>query len=244
MGDQEWQYQPAADSGLPPLERFRSVRREPGLISWTLHHGSALAISAYFRVAHRLAITGRAHVPIAPPFVIVANHASHFDALILATALPSRVRGSAYPVAAGDVFFESAATSVLTALFMNALPIWRKRVTRHALDDLRDRLCGGDCGLILFPEGARTRDGQLLPFKSGIGRLVAASEVPVVPCWIAGAFNALPPDCRRPRLAKISVSIGEPLRFRAIPNEREGWDEITSRIQQAVVALAPTKPRQ
>src|SRR5262249_2699248 len=91
------------------------------------------------------------------------------------------------------------ASAAFAAIFINALPLWRKAVGAHALDALRDRLVGGDSGYILFPEGTRTRDGQMGAFKPGIGMMVAGTNIPVVPCWIEGAFEALPSDKRLPR---------------------------------------------
>lgn len=242
MSEQQWKYTPSADVGMTPVERFRSIRREQGLVSWSLHHAAAWCMRRYLCTAHRLVIEGAERLPIRPPFVVVANHASHMDALILSAALPSSVRGVTFPVAAGDVFFESVASSVLTSLFINALPLWRKKVTRHALDDLRTRLMVGDCGYVLFPEGARSRDGKPLPFKPGLGRLVAGTSVPVVPCWIDGAFEALPPDAKLPRLARVSVRVGESCAFHAEPNERSGWDRVAREIERRVLALGGLTP--
>jgi 1-acyl-sn-glycerol-3-phosphate acyltransferase len=77
------------------------------------------------------------------------------------------------------------------------LPMWRKNCGSHALADLKQRLVEEPCGLILFPEGKRSRDGSLGPFKPGLGMLIASTNVPVVPCHVSGAFQAFPPAlCR------------------------------------------------
>ena len=104
---------------------------------------------------------------------------------------------------------------------MNTLPIWRKRCGAHALDDLRARLLGDQCIYILFPEGTRTRTGEIARFKPGLGRLVAGTNVPVVPCHLRGAWEALPPGGNRPNPVKITLRIGRPLSFEGAPNERE-----------------------
>lgn len=233
----DWSYQPARDLGLGEVERFRSVSREPGLVSSTGHALAGLGLSSYFRGYHRMRVEGRSRFPAKPPFVVIANHASHLDALVLAAALPRPVRRTTYPIAAGDVFFETIASSALSGVFLNALPLWRKKVTRHALDDLRERLVAGDCSYILFPEGARSRDGQPLPFKSGIGHLIAGTPVPVVPCHISGAFEAFPPDSRFPRPRTLRVRVGEPIVFEATPNERAGWQEVAETLRVAVEGL-------
>ncbi|MBX3407387.1 MAG: 1-acyl-sn-glycerol-3-phosphate acyltransferase [Phycisphaeraceae bacterium] len=282
MSNADWQFHPAADHGLGPVERLRSTRREQGLLSWAMHHLALAGLRTTLKVYHRFEVHGRENLPTAPPFVMIANHASHLDALVLAAALPRKVSATTFPVAAGDVFFESAALSAATALFINALPLWRKRATGHALEDLRARLlgrregapgssvlgpeqgsrrdvqdsglqdsgpkgstrdiahqpeCFSPVGLILFPEGARSRDGAMMPFKPGIGRIVAATSVPVIPCWIDGAHGAFPPGTWLPRPRKLVVRVGAPLKFADQPESRDGYDAVATRLHQAVEAL-------
>lgn len=236
--DQPWDFQPARDHGLSPAERYRSIQREPGLFSTTLHVGAVGALRAYLRLYHRLAIRGSENLPRNPPFVLIANHESHLDALILSAALPLAARSRVYPVAAGDVFFESIASSALSSIFINALPLWRKRATAHAIADLRDRLALGRSGYILFPAGARSRDGQMLPFKAGLGLIVAQTLVPVIPCFLEGPFEALPAGRLLPRPVKMEVRVGPALSFADVENTRSGWDEVARRARAAVDRLA------
>lgn len=237
MSESQFEYKPAADIGMGEFERLRSVKREPGLVSSIAHGAATLGLRTYLKTYHRMRIEGVERLPVRPPFVVIANHASHLDALVLAAALPAAARGCVFPIAAGDVFFESIAVSAFASMFVNALPLWRKRVTRHAMDDLRTRLTGGDCGYILFPEGARTRDGKPLPFKPGLGRLVAETNVPVVPCYLHGVYEALPAHSKLPRPVKIRICVGEPLRFDGTPNTREGWETVAQRTCAAVFGL-------
>ncbi len=232
-----WKYEPARDFGLAPDERRRSLRREVGLTSAC----SALAwrwlTRVHLALFHRLRIEGREHLPARRPFVLIANHSSHLDAIILADALPVRHLGCVFPIAAGDTFFETRVASAFATLCMNALPIWRKKCGAHSLDELRDRLVGGDCIYILFPEGTRSRTGAMGGFKPGLGRLVAGTEVPVVPCRLFGAWEAYPPKAKLPRPARIRLRIGPPLLFTDEPNTREGWNAISARAEAAVRAL-------
>jgi Acyltransferase len=127
-----WQLQPARDTGLTPSERFRSVRRESGLLESLAHHFCFSLLRIYFSIAHRLTIMGRENLPAHGPFVVVANHCSHLDALALGAALPPRHRERAFPIAAGDVFFQTNVTSTFSAIILNALPMWRKNCGPHA----------------------------------------------------------------------------------------------------------------
>ncbi|MFI5460522.1 MAG: lysophospholipid acyltransferase family protein [Isosphaerales bacterium] len=232
-----WTFEPARDIELSPVERARSLRRETGLISTIGHLGWQLSAKAFFKLYHRLSVETGGFIPQQPPFVMIANHASHLDASLLAAALPCGLCDRVFPVAAGDVFFSTPAMSLFAATLLNALPMWRKNCGAHALDELRKRLVEEPCGLILFPEGTRSRDGALGPFKAGLGMLTAGTTVPVIPCHLSGTFQAFPPAARLPRPWKIRLKIGRPLVFDSVPNVRDGWNQIANLTQEAVRQL-------
>jgi 1-acyl-sn-glycerol-3-phosphate acyltransferase len=233
-----WSYKPARDIDLAPGERFAAVRREPGLVSTALHAIGLALGRLYMRLVHGFVVEGRARIPDAAPLVLVANHSSHVDVFALSAALPWRLALRSYPLAAGDVFFERLGRSILTAFFINALPVWRKRPKPADLALMRARLTEERCVFILFPEGARSRDGAMLPFKPGIGMLVAGTSVPVVPCHIEGAFAAWPPGRALPRLRRVRVTIGAPLTFETEPDAKAGWLTTASRLEDSVKHLA------
>jgi 1-acyl-sn-glycerol-3-phosphate acyltransferase len=234
---EEWRFEPAHDLGLSAKQRRLSLRREVGLenaISCFLWRSIT---RVYLALAHRLKTSGRTNFPPRPPFVLVANHASHLDAIILGAILPLRFVGAVFPIAAGDTFFTKRASSIFATAFMNALPIWRKNCGAHSLEDLRERLLKGRSVYILFPEGTRTRTGAIARFKPGLGRLVAGTTVPVVPCHLHGTFAALPASGTVPRWKQISATIGPTLTFEETTNDRAGWETIAVRTESAVRAL-------
>jgi 1-acyl-sn-glycerol-3-phosphate acyltransferase len=233
-----WKLQPARDTGLSPSERFRSVRRESGLLESLTHQVWFSLLRSYFAVAHRLAIIGREKLPAHGPFVLAANHCSHLDALALGAALTPRHRERTFPIAAGDVFFQTKGTSIFSAIMLNALPMWRKSCGPHALADLRRKLQEEKAIFIIFPEGGRTRNGSIMPFKHGLGMLVAESNVPVVPCGLIGTFEALPPHRNLPRPVSIKLVIGDALDFASTTNDRAGWTQIAQSVESAVRNLA------
>lgn len=233
----DWQLKPAHDLDLAEPDRCSSLRRESGLVSTVLHALAWSAIQTYLALWHRLQIVGVENIPTEPPFILVANHGSHLDALVLGSALSWQFRDRVFPVAAGDVFFDSTWKSMLSAKLLNALPLWRKRCGAHALQQLRRRLVDEPCVFILFPEGGRSRDGRLLPFKTGVGMLVAGTEVPIVPCHLSGTFRALRPGSWLPKPERITLKMGRPMRFTLLPNERAGWVQISAALRDAVERL-------
>jgi 1-acyl-sn-glycerol-3-phosphate acyltransferase len=234
---EEWRFEPAHDLGLSAEERRLSLRREVGLESAISCFLWRSITRSYLAIAHRLEIRGRENLPAHAPFILVANHASHLDAIILGGILPLRFVGAVFPIAAGDTFFTKRASSIFATAFMNALPIWRKNCGAHSLEDLRERLLRGACVYILFPEGTRTRTGKMGPFKPGLGRLVAGTRIPTVPCHLSGTFAALPSSGTVPRWKKISVRVGKPLSFAETTNDRAGWESIATATENAVRAL-------
>lgn len=236
----EWELKPARDHGLPPGKRLSSQSREIGTVEAIVHRGWRWFLALYLHWFHGLTVVGRENLP-EPPYVLIANHSSHLDALTLSSVVPARFGSRAYPIAAGDTFFTSLAASAFAAYAINALPLWRKNTKPEDLQALRARLIEDKLIYILFPEGTRSRDGSMARFKSGIGAFVAASEVPVVPCHLDGAFAALPPHRRLPRPGRLTLRIGQPLRFAEIANDRAGAAIVAERCETAVRALAPKK---
>jgi 1-acyl-sn-glycerol-3-phosphate acyltransferase len=236
-----WNFKPANDLDLTPVERARSLKRESGIWSTCGHLVWHALVKAYLTLYHRLSVEGKENLPSAPPFVLIANHTSHLDSLTLAAVLSCKWCDHVFPVAAGDVFFETPVRSIFSAQMINALPMWRKHCGPHALAELRERLITEPCGYILFPEGTRSRDGSLQHFKAGLGMIVAGTQVPVVPCAIIGAARAWPPGSRWPRPHKLRLKIGTPLEFASLDNSRVGWEQIVREAEDAVRRLGDAK---
>lgn len=233
----DFDLRPAEDLGLKVWERLSSVRRESGPFLTAVHTGWALLARTYFALWHRLRVIGKEHLPTQFPFVLCSNHSSHLDALALVAPLRMALRANTFALAAGDTFFESALTTAFAAGFINALPIWRKKRTPQALKELREKLVNTPCGYVVFPEGGRTRDGNLTPFKGGVGMVVAGTSVPVVPCHISGTFDAMPAGVKFPRPRRITIRVGPPATFDDVKNDKHGWNRVMTVVEARVKAL-------
>ncbi|QQE10305.1 1-acyl-sn-glycerol-3-phosphate acyltransferase [Planctomycetota bacterium] len=231
----EWKYETARDHGEVGVKRMESVRREMGLIGAVTCRIWSMFIRTYLRSMHRLEVHGKNNIPKQGPFVLVANHTSHLDALILGSLASETMRDRVFSIAAGDVFFKDGVRGTASALLINALPMKRGKMGRHAMTDLRTRLVEDKVGYVIFPEGTRARDGHLGDFKAGIGMLVCDTDVPVIPCWIEGAWKAWPSNKKIPNRGKISISIGQPKTAQDLSNDMKGWKECAAQLKDAVL---------
>jgi 1-acyl-sn-glycerol-3-phosphate acyltransferase len=101
---QPWKLVPARDLALPLHERLLSLRRESDLLESLAQLGWWTAVRGYLKLCHGLSVYGRRRLPLRPPFVLVANHTSHLDALVLGSLLKEQWRNRTFPLAAGDAF--------------------------------------------------------------------------------------------------------------------------------------------
>jgi 1-acyl-sn-glycerol-3-phosphate acyltransferase len=240
----DWKYEPAKDHGLPPLERMRSHRREAGLFSATARLLWWTAWAGLLRTWNRLQVEGREHLPSASSFVMVANHESHLDVFCLTAALTIGARRHFVPLSAEDVFFDKPTRTFFAAHVLNAMPVRRGKGVRHGFAAMRERLLAEPTIYAIFPAGKRARDTTMLPFRAGIGMLVAGTTIPVVPCHVEGAFEALRPETVILRPHRLLVRIGRPRTFEAEPDARQGWDRIAAVLEDDVRSLGHEPPRQ
>jgi 1-acyl-sn-glycerol-3-phosphate acyltransferase len=232
-----WHYDPARDLEQPLLERLRNFPREPDMLVYGLRTLAALAMRGWLQAYHRFAVAGRENLPRDRSFVMVANHASHLDALSLLAALPLGKVHRAFPAAARDYFFETAPRVFLAAVVVNALPFDRQARGRQSLSICWKVLENPGNILIIFPEGTRSTTGDVADFKPGIGLLVAGTEHPVVPCYLQGAHRAWPKGAIFPRPRALRLTIGVPRTFSHLSRGKEAAVAISRELREAVVSL-------
>lgn len=235
---ESWEYKPTEDFDKTPIEKLRVFPRQPDMAVYGLRLIVHVLLRAWLRVWHRYRVRGREHLPEGQPFVMVANHASHLDALSLLSALPLGAIQRTYPAAAKDYFFTSMPKVAFSAIVVNAMPFDRRENPRDSLAVCRQLLETPGHALILFPEGTRSTTGELAPFKPGIGFLTAGTNIPVVPCYLAGAWRAWPKGAWIPRPRKLELRIGKPLTFADLPADKEGAKRVAAMLEEAVRACA------
>jgi len=140
------------------------------------------------------------------PVVIVANHASHLDAPAILAALPRHMRHHTAIAAADDYFYRKKVLGFAVSLGIGTFSFPRKGEV--GLERAADLLDSG-WNVLIFPEGTRSADGALHPFKPGVGRLLKRSGAPVLPVGIVGAHQLWPRTRRFPRRGRLEVRLGQ-----------------------------------
>ena len=141
-----------------------------------------------------ITVRGRENLPNTGPAIIIANHNSHLDTLVLLSLMPYRHIDIVRPVAAADYFLKNRYLAWFSLQILNILPLERGNAARGE-DPLKESAAALDRGeiLIVFPEGSRGAAEVMGKFKGGVARLKERyPEVPVVPVFLQGAGKALP----------------------------------------------------
>jgi 1-acyl-sn-glycerol-3-phosphate acyltransferase len=182
-------------------------------------------------------VTGLDHVPASGPVILASNHVSFADSLVIPILVPRKV----VFLAKSDYFEGTGLKGMASKAWfggLGMLPVDRDdpKAALASLDTALEVLGRGEA-FGLYPEGTRSRDGRLYRGRTGIGHLALTAGCPVVPVGLSGTQHIQPVGSRLPRLAKVSVTFGEPMTFAADGRplgraRREVTDEIMTAIQR------------
>ena len=166
---------------------------------------------------------------------MASNHASVLDPVLIGSAIPDRRISF---LAKRELFTPPFWSRLLPRL--NAFPVDRSSLSPGTVRTMKRILAGGG-SLLVFPEGTRTRTGELLPGRRGAGFLALSLEVPVVPLRVRGSFPILPPGRLIPRLARgLRVVFGPEVPLSDLlgaADPRAAQQAASDRIMAAISAL-------
>jgi 1-acyl-sn-glycerol-3-phosphate acyltransferase len=154
----------------------------------------------------RTEVVGRERVPRDGPFILVANHQSILDPIIVQVHCPRPL----HTLTKSTQFNKRPFGWLLPRI--NALPTRRYRVDSQVVRMMLSRLAAGH-GVGVYPEGERSWDARLQPFRRGTIRVLLKAGVPVVPCGVVGSYDVWPRWSRRPRRHRVRLEFGEPIRW-------------------------------
>jgi 1-acyl-sn-glycerol-3-phosphate acyltransferase len=185
------------------------------------------------------------------PVILVSNHSSHLDTPTILRALPRRWRDRTAVAAAADYFYKKRRTAAFVALIFNTVPIQRRGggLGEGATDHV-DRLIDQRWNLLMYPEGTRSRDGRIGKLRSGAAAIAAQHGIPIVPIYVTGTHQAMPPGRNWPKRIpgrflshrhKVDVHFGPPIQAAA----GEPGHDVMARVMSFYEGLGaePRNPR-
>ena len=172
-------------------------------------------ISLVMRIFVKLEVKGTEHVKnIQLPIILMPNHITYLDSIIVTMALPWRIRHKLAFAAAQDVLYEEFGQfALLGEMLYNSFPFPRKEHEniKKGLDDMGKLLDQG-FSIVVYPEGTMSKTGQLLPLKPGSGLIGAAMHATIVPMKIIGLQDVVPYGKFLPRKrGTVKVIFGTPI---------------------------------
>ncbi len=180
----------------------------------------------------RLTVEGAAHVPETGPVLVASTHQSHADSLAIGVAIHRPVHFL------GDLRLTQWPVLGPQLPKLGMVPLKRGEADGSAMDILGILLDDGAC-VAVYPEGSRSRDGRVHRLRSGVARLAATHQVPVVPASVAGIYDVWPIGAK-PRLrgGNVTVRFGPPMAPpAATPRSRRSFNDT---LQATLADLAGT----
>lgn len=150
-------------------------------------------------------------LPKGGPAIVIANHNSHLDAVVLMSLFPLRMIQKIHPIAAADYFLANRFLAWFSIKLIGITPFKRKVCRENPFEQVEEALNRGEI-IIFFPEGSRGEAEKLSSMKSGIAHLAKKfPNVPITPVFLHGLGKALPKG--DPILVPfvVDVAIGETL---------------------------------
>ncbi|MDU0459439.1 MAG: AMP-binding protein [Geobacteraceae bacterium] len=194
------------------------------------------------RIFYRVEVQGLENLEsLEGPVMFVSNHVSYLDQPSIMRALPPEWRYRTATAAWAEFFFLNFNSGIqktwkrlafeYCSWAVNIFPLPQISGFRRALLFM-GRLVDNGVSVLVFPEGERTLDGRMLPFRHGLGIMAAELEVPLVPLRIKGLDQVLPRGASWPKRGRVTIVIGSPLMFKG-----ERPDDIVRTMRQAIGEL-------
>ncbi|HSA78601.1 MAG TPA: 1-acyl-sn-glycerol-3-phosphate acyltransferase, partial [Nitrospirota bacterium] len=213
----------------PSAEIKQKLTLDSGLLCDIGRHVLKLTLNIMLKLYCRISVRGLEKLPAKGPYVIAPNHLSLADGPLIMAMMPWRIGSQTFFLGTTDYFGGPVSSRI--AKLVQVIPVDMDTRLYSAMQLSAYVLRKGRI-LCVFPEGTRSRDGNIKEFKKGVGIIAKELNIPLVPVAITGTYEMLPSGKFFPKPVKVRMSIGNPL----YPGDKD-YDEIVKRLYEEVVKL-------
>jgi len=219
---------------------FEDIDLEPDFFNEFFGSFIKMVCWLVFKVSCRLKIIDKKNLPSKGPYIICCNHASFLDAFVLFSSLSDRELTQTYFMGLKEIFnlpYFRWAIRMARLIPIDPASEMIKSMKAASFVLKHEKI------LCVFPEGQRSIDGEVVPFKKGIGILIKELNIPVVPAAIYGTHIAWPRAVKRPKPYPIKIIFGKPLSAQEILKDKnpkanmDVYKLVSDRLRQEVVRL-------
>ena len=182
------------------------------------HIGDHFALSVFrcfTKLIYKFEVSGVEYIPEKGPYIICSNHTNNLDPIWILSALGKTLGKKDFVTLAAA---ERRLDSKRFFRLLRCIPVERERGTHPEIDCVKKHLLNGS-NAIIFPEGARSRDGGLLPLKKGVIKIAKDTGISILPIYIEGGFEIYPRHEKSPKLFNwkqhkrypLNITVQEPL---------------------------------
>lgn len=226
------------------LGELKKIHHAKSVIIYSIYHNILAFLNDCFffvikaigiillKIFYNVQVENRGRIPLKGPLVVVANHFSYMDPIVLQSVFPRRI------------------SFMMTELYYEGRGKWLFKLLRCiCVKENGSNIAALKAGievlrksnvLGIFPEGGVSKEGRLQEGNLGVGFLAGKSGASVIPAFISGTYEALPKGAKIPKISKIKVIFGSPMTFKKIKNNlnKKGIAEITRQIMDQIKELS------
>jgi 1-acyl-sn-glycerol-3-phosphate acyltransferase len=176
---------------------------------------------------------------VKPPVIFVSNHSSHLDTPCILCALPKEWRTHTATIAAADYFYKNRIIARLVTLSFATVPIERAGGLSKLTTGRLSRLFSDGWNLLIYPEGTRSRNGELGRLRYGAAYMSIEHRIPIVPIYVQGTYEAMPVGRPWPRIHPVRINFAPKALY---PAPGEDHRSLTARIEESLSEMKLSTP--
>ncbi|MEW6419077.1 MAG: AMP-binding protein [Nitrospirota bacterium] len=223
----------------PDFNDRKKVGLHHGFLEWLIILVCLRLVKIIMKMFFRLKVKGLENLPEKGPYIITPNHASYLDGFNVVAVIPLKSFRDLYSLGFQKYF--TGKFKKFFARLAHVIPVDPETYLNKALQ-MASYVLRNEKSLMIFPEGGRSYDGEMMEFKKGVGILSIELDIPVIPTYIKGSFEALPRGAIWPKFTEMKITFGKPFYYSELdmskkPEGMDAYQFFVNELRERVLSL-------